>query len=250
MLKKAISVIVLALAVCTMQNVNAEEECSYTKQVELGNAAASVKGVYEEVEIDTGEFTYEVDEDGLMDDEPTIPIIEKGFNVKILNLTPEVMVSVTSSDGRYNSEFFRYNDENKGIIDLGQYAANKVVTYNITAIADGDECRGEQLKTLSIIVPMKNPYYEYEFCKQNPKIQYCSEFIVDEPMSFEQFQRRTAEKTAKILEKEKSAKKNKKGFMEYLKENKKMVIILGSVLVVTGVTTAAIIVIKRRSRLI
>lgn len=249
MRKNAKCVLVTLLSFCFVVNVNAAE-CSYEKQVELNNIASTVKATYEEVQIDTGETESYVDDEGIIDESNQVPILKKGFNVKILNLTEKLYVVVKNDHDRSEKTYY-YKDTNNGTIDLGNKEADEIYTYTITIRGMEEDCSGYELRTITVVTPVYNPYSEYNFCKDYPDFEYCQEYITDASFSLEDFLAKSAEYSEKkqnVLTEEEQKEDNK--ILNFIKENKKILTIIGIIILIAGVTTIVIIIIKRRSRLI
>ena len=249
MRKNAKYILVSLMSFCFAVNVNAAE-CSYEKQVELNNIASTVKATYEETEIDTGETMNYVDEDGDIHPDQKVPIMEKGFNIKILNITNDISVNVSSDDQRINRTYF-YSDSNNGVIDLGNVIADKVITYTIKVYSNVDGCVLD-LRTFIMVTPMYNSYSEFEFCSQYPNFEYCQEYTTDTTYNLDDFMKKSEEyrKTNKKEEQKNETKKTQNKFLDYIKKNKKLLIVIGSIILIAGVTTIVIIIIRKRSRLI
>ena len=128
MRKNAKYVLAALLMFCFAGNVNAAE-CSYKRQVELNDIAATIKAVYEEVEIDTGESTYYVDpETGAVDTSKIISVKNAGFNLKLLNMSENTYV-VVNDVTTGNSKTYYYSDSNNGTLELGRKTADQIYTY-------------------------------------------------------------------------------------------------------------------------
>lgn len=248
MRKRAKYMLATLLMFCFTVNVKAAE-CSYEKQVELNNIASTVKATYEEVEIDTGETKSYVDEEGIIYPDKRVPVKEKGFNVKILNITKDISVSVTSDDGAVDKTLF-YSDSNNGTIDLTTTIADKVITYTIKVYSNIEDCDLE-LRTIIFITPMYNPYSKYSFCEQYPNFSYCQEYTTDTSLNLEDFINKMAiYKEEQDVNEEKNSDDKKKNFLDFIKENKKLLIAISSIILIVGGTTTVIIIIRKRSRLI
>lgn len=250
MRKNAKYILVSLLSFCFAVNVNAAE-CSYEKQVELNNIASTVKATYEETEIETGETYSYVDDDGIIHTDKQLAIKEKGFDVKLLNLTNDISVTVTSDDGRINKTYF-YSDSNNGTVDLGKVLADKVITYTIKVYSNVDGCNLD-LRTINLVTPMYNSYSEMGFCTDYPNFEYCQEYTTDATLNLNDF-REKAENYKSSHKKEnnqkEATKKNQNKFLDFIKKNKKLLIVIGSIILIAGVTTIVIIIIRKRSRLI
>lgn len=249
MRKNAKYILVSLLSFCFAVNVNAAE-CSYEKQVELNNIASTVKATYEETEIETGETYSYVDDDGIIHTDKQLAIKEKGFDVKLLNLTSDISVTVTSDDGRINKTYF-YSDSNNGTVDLGKVLADKVITYTIKVYSNVDGCNLD-LRTINLVTPMYNSYSEMGFCTDYPNFEYCQEYTTDTTYNLDDFMKKSEEyrKTNKKEEQKNETKKTQNKFLDFIKKNKKLLIVIGAIILIAGVTTIVIIIIRKRSRLI
>lgn len=250
MRKNAKYILVSLLSFCFAVNVNAAE-CSYEKQVELNNIASTVKATYEAVDIDTGKTVSYVDEYGIIDTDRQVPVKEKGFNVKILNLTENLSIKVTNeTEGTTN--YYYYSDSDNGTITLSSKVADRIYTYTITVYGTKDSCEGIELRSLNLITPKYNTYSDYSFCKEYPNFDYCQEYVVDDSFNLEDFINKSA--AYKETQDSKNSKDNQKdknnNKSNFFKENKKLLIVCGSIILIVGVTTTVIIIIRKRSRLI
>lgn len=249
MRKNAKYLLLTLLTFCFAVKVDAAE-CSYEKQVELNNLAATVKATYEEVEIDTGETESYVDEEGIIDTDKQIPVKKKGFNVKLLNLNENLYVQVKNEITKTSKDYY-YKDSDNGTITIATYPADKIYTYSIVVRGYSDGCSGVELRTINFITPMYNPYSEYSFCNQYPNFEYCQEYTTDSSFNLEDFISKSAAYSQTHKEEnKKEIKKEENKFLDFFKENKKILIIIGSIILIAGVTTIVIIIIKKRSRLI
>lgn len=247
MRKNAKYMIVTLLMFCFISSVKAEE-CTYEKQVELNNIASTVKATYEEVEIDTGETYF----DDMNFDENGNPVIlkyyVKGFNVKLLNLTEELYVEVSNSLGEERTIYF--SDTDNGKISLGVKEADQIITYSIKIMSAKGECAGKDLRTINVLVPKFNSYSETMFCKENPEFDYCQEYLSSDTqidyITFDENAKKYTEKKEQQVE-----TKKEQTIIDKVKEIlKDKGIIIISIIGIVGGGTIAIIVVKRRRRLI
>lgn len=250
MRKNAKYILVSLMSFCFAVNVNAAE-CSYEKQVELNNIASTVKATYEETEIDTGETESYVDEDGIIDESKQIPIKEKGFNVKVLNLTENTYIKVNNETTGVSKEYY-YSDSDNGTVTIGTYKADKVYSYSIVVRAIDNECSGIELRTINFVTPMYNPYSKYSFCKEYPNFEYCQEYTTDSSFDLNDFiaKSNAYRNSNKKDDQKNETKKTQNKFLDFIKKNKKLLIVIGSIILIAGVTTIVIIIIRKRSRLI
>jgi hypothetical protein len=252
MRKNAKFLLVSLLLLCFAVNVNAAE-CSYEKQVELNDIASTVKATYEEIEIDTGETESYVDEEtGLIDPDQQVPVYEKGFTVKVLNLTEDIYIEVSDDTNGLN-KIFKYSDSDNGVITLGNFKADGVITYTITVRAFGGDCAGTSLRVITLVTPKYNSFSELSYCDDNPNFEYCQEYITGEDITYEEFINKSESYVEKETETNEQKEENKtitSKLKDFYKNNKKVIFIACGVIVIVGVATTAIIVIRRRSRLI
>ena len=247
MRKKAKYIVTSLLLFCFATSVKAEG-CPYEKQVELNKEASTVKAVYEEIEIDTG-IT------GFIEDEPDkeVKLTEKGFKIKLLNVTDNISVSIVdeSDEEAIPEDYYSKDADENGVITVGEIKADQIHTYKITVDAKGGdtgECAGKNLRTFTLMTPMYNPYSELSVCDEYPDFQYCQEYSTSiQAIGTLEFYDKL-EKYQKISKSQTELKEKAKKEKE--KKNKKILYIAGGCILVVGVATAAIIVIRRRSRLI
>ena len=249
MQKIAKCVIATLLMFCFAVNVKAAE-CTYDKQVELNDIASTVKATYEEVEIDTGETVSYMDpETGIEDPSRQEPVKLNGFKTYVLNVTNDIYLTVKNENTGSEKKIY-YKDTNKGTVLLD---ADELVTYTIKVYGN-ITCPWQELRTLTFVTPIYNPFSKLEFCNQYPDFEWCNQYITGEKISLSKFLEESAKYKETNEPVKKEEKKVKKSFLEnlkeFLKENKKIIMIIVSIVVIVGVTTTAIIVIKRRSRLI
>ncbi len=253
MRKNAKYILVSLLSFCFAVNVNAAE-CSYEKQVELNNLAATVKATYEAVDIDSGYTVYDVNpETGEVDPTKEVPFYQKGFKVKVLNLTDELSITI-NNDTTGESKTYFYSDTENGTITLDAKVADQTYSYTMSIHASSGCEYESDLRSLNLITPMYNDFYGMGYCKENPDFEYCQEYI-GSPLgiSLNEFYEAADKYDAKKDQTKKETKENKSfisKIKEFFESNKKLVIIVVSIVIILGVATTAIIIVKRRSRMV
>ncbi|MBE6161205.1 MAG: hypothetical protein E7158_03195 [Firmicutes bacterium] len=249
MRKNAKLILAALLLFCVTTSVNAEE-CDYSKQVELNTEASTVKAVYEETEIDTGMTTYDVDpETDEVDYSKEIKVVQKGFNVKVMNITKNLYLTVSDDTG--NVKNYYHYDANDGTIILGNVAADEIHKYTIEVGAYDDECSGKTLRTINLITPIYNEYSELGACNDYPEFQYCQKYfttvsdldITKFQSELENYKKKNKPKTETNEKKEKITEK----VTDFIKRNLIVIVIIIAIL---GVATSVILVKRKRSRLI
>lgn len=241
-------ILVSLLSFCFVVNVNAAE-CSYEKQVELNNIASTVKATYEAVDIDSGEKYY----DGTFDENGNPNMTEyyvKGFKVKLLNLTNDLIAEVTNSLGQTRT--ITYADTNNGSVDLWTNSAENLITYTINIRATDGECGGTDLRTIDLLIPRYNYYSETSFCQNNPEFEYCQEFTTASSdidlIKFDEMSKKYTEEKNKDNKQEKSQKNS---FLNKIKIFfKEKGVLVFSIIGIVGVIIVVLLVIRKRRRLI
>ena len=267
MRKKAKYIVATLLMFCFAASVKAEQ-CSYEKQVELGEVASTVKVAYEMVDYDTGYTTYEIDEDGNIDPTKEIPLIEEGVRLKIMNITEDIYVRVVdlseeetempddfgneevSDDALRNAGYYYYGDSDNGTVYLNPVSTSYIHQYKLYVYPTDSDCGDKLLRIIDFNTPMYNNYSNIKACENIPEFEYCQKYVSTPiEVSLPEFLEECKKYEAK--EKEEKEKNSKKTTLKsFYKKNKKVILIAGGCILIAGVATAAIIVIRRRSRLI
>ncbi len=246
-MKKSLVSVILALSVFFRPiDVFAASSCSYSEQAELNNIAANVKVAYDVVEVYKGKLINpETDEE--------FDSYNKGLKINILNVSDEITIKVTNNKTK-EVKNFTSKDAQNGIISFDHNDVTSVTNYNIEVIANKYSCAGDLIRKIDFIAPMYNSYSELAICNEHPEFYYCQEFIADENVDYNTFINKVEDLREEDEKKQKEEQEEKKGFLEKIKElykrNKLVINITGSVIVVGGLTTAIILIKKRRSRVL
>ena len=265
MRKKAKYIVAALLMFCFATSVKAEQ-CSYERQVELGEEASTVKVAYDLVDYDTGQMVYVVDpETGEVDITQEEPLILEYFKIKIMNLTENVYVQVVdldaeeeetiddfgavSDDALKQAGYYFYSDSDKGTVYLDPISTDYIHEYKILVYSADPECGDKQLRTINYKTPMFNNYSTVGYCKKSPEFEYCQKYV-SEPLDITLTDFLEEYRKYEAKEKENEKKNSKTTIKSFYKKNKKVIMIAGGCILIAGVATAAIIVIRRRSRLI
>lgn len=249
MKKSLVGVILTSVLLFGPNIVNAESSCSYSEQAELNNIAANVKTTYETVKVKTGTI---IDVDASNEFETVyMDLIESGFDIYVLNVTEDIYVKV-SNDKNDEVYTFRNSDTDGGVAKFQTTKTDEMVTYTIEIYANKYDCTGEIIRKYTMMTPMFNRYSELQVCADNPDFYYCQEFISTETISYESFYKKLNEYVEKVEVEEQ--KENEKNLWEKIKDfyhdNMIAINIAGTVIVIAGVTTTAILIKKRRSRVL
>ena len=240
----------LAIVFWTPHVVQAASSCSYSEQAELNNIVANVKANYEVVDIHNGKAV-QLDSEQAVD--PEIDVYIRGFKISILNVTEDIYVTVKND---YDNEVKTYynRDSEDGIVSFETKNNDKLINYTIEVHANKYSCAGQLLRIINMQTPVYNVNSEFDVCNQYKEFYYCQEFlpsgIVDTKTFFDQLEKYKQEKQQeKDIEQEKN-----KSFLEKIKgfynNNKLSIYIVGGIVIITGVTTTAILVKRKRSRVL
>ncbi len=245
-MKKSLVGVILAFSIFLRPIFVEASSCSYSEQAELNNIAANVKVTYDVVEIYNGKLINP-------ENDQEFDSYRKGLKINILNVTDEISVKVTNNITK-ETKGFTTNDAQDGIISFEHNNIDKVTTYNIEVYANKYSCSGDLIRKIDFIAPMYNSYSELAICNEHPEFYYCQEFLTEENIDYNTFIEKTEELQAKDEEEQKERKHQEQNFLEkikaFYKNNKLVINITGSVIVVGGLTTAIILIKKRRSRVL
>lgn len=223
---------------------NAASKCGYAELAEINQEASGVKISYEEkqrvLEGDNGVADVE--------EQPDEPFYEDYFVVNITNVTDKLYVKVINSLDN-SVKVFNSSDAVNGVIsfewnDLEQVANLTLKVYTSAKTSCQDEEVVVQYKTL----PMYNYFSDMAYCEENKDEKICQKYVTKEVTDEEYYSKvdkQIQKKVDEVNEKEDS------GVVKFVKRNKKGFIIGGSIIIVIGVVTAGVVIVKRRrSRLI
>lgn len=235
----------LAIILLTPDLVHAESSCSYSEQAELNNIVANVKANYEVVDIYGGK-TIDIDKTG-----EEIDYYIKGFNISVMNITEDIYVKVSNN---YDEEVktYHYADTQDGVASFQTENVDDLIDYKVEIFSNKYSCAGEKFREITLTTPVYNIFSEWRECIENPDFYYCQEFIPYEVVSTDNFRKQLEQyKTAKEEERK---KEENKSFIEkikdFYKDNALVIDAIGIVIVVMGVTTAVILIKRKRSRVL
>lgn len=249
-MRKSLVGVILALVFLFEANaVAAASSCSYSEQAELNNKAANVRTTYEIVEVKDG-TAIDVD-NSTTENQVVVDVIKKGFNISVLNITDDIFVKI-SNNKNSNVQTFKSNDATDGVVTFQTMLSDDIVTYTIEVYSNKYECAGDLIRKYTMITPMYNKYSALQVCADNPDFYYCKEFISTENISFDMFYRNLEK--YQTQEKQEEEKENKQTLLDKIKDyyhaHAIAINIAGSIVVIAGVTTTAILIKKRRSRVL
>ena len=244
-MKKSLVGVILAIVLLLFSPsfVSAASSCSYSEQAELNNIVANVKINYEIEEVKTEQF---MDPD---DPEEMIDITVKKIKINILNITDDVYVVLKNDLDNQSKTFYKKNTTD-GIVSFYQDDKDTIVNYTLEVYSNKYSCAGELYKKLTLTTPIYNSYSELEACSENPEFYYCQEFITTKQITYDKF----IENLKEYVTEEEISEEKEKSMWDKIKEfysnNKITINVLGTIIVVGGITATVILVKRRRSRIL
>lgn len=254
-MKKIISRCLLLTFLCFIPSVRAASTCDYSEQVELSGIASTVKADYavtQKVMDMQGNVAEGVSEDDVTEDSNYFLLSR--ITVHLSNLTEDVYVTITN-DKDMNRTFY-YSDTNNGEVSFDGGDLSEVINYKITIYSNKDQCKGESLRTIDFVTPMKNSYAFYGDCEVIPNFEYCQAYITAPFMASDmEITQSISNAYQKYLnQREKEEEEQNKNFFEKLEDfyqkNKVVIYSILGVVIVIGALTTVVIVRKRRSRIL
>lgn len=249
-MKKFMAVFLMLVVMLSWTSVDAASLCSYERQVELKKAASAVKLTYEEAQEEVDPDTYgppdaPVEGDGIL--------YRNYFKIKILNVTEDIYVKLENS---YNEDvkYIRYEDTDEGVFSIDWKNTDEVVTFTYTVFTSNKtECVNEKLNSGMFTIPKYNRYHTAVMCKDIPDYYLCQKYITTN-ITFESFYENVSyylekNKKEEIYKEEKENENTIKTITNFIKD-KKIFVVVASILFVGGVVTTVIVVKKRRSRVL
>ena len=228
----------LCLFIVGVSNASAASTCDYETQVKLNSEAANIKASYEVKEIKTGR---KVEAD--LGDEEYIDETYQGVEVSIYNMTEDLYLTVFNTSTS-ETKTYNYEDTDNGSIKLvrGEDGLEEIVTYQITIYSNHSDCKGEELKKISLATPKYNSFSADALCEGSSKY-YCQEYITEDlNMTYDDFLKQAANNNKNDDNEDTNTDKKENFFEKY------GIYMLGGVLVILlGVVTTVIVRKKQRS---
>ena len=235
---------------CSISVVNAASKCSYDEQAKLNNLVGNIKVSYEEVEAKIDESLvggyYGSEEEA----------VYYYFKVQVYNMTEDVYLKITN-DVSNEVKYLNYDESQSGVVEFDWYDLDKVVNFKINVYSSNKtSCPNEQYRIIDLTLPRYNSYSKSVRCEDAESFYLCQRYITDEEEIDENtfYEKLTAfENKTKQEEEIKKAEENRNIFeklSDFIEENKITVIVISTIIVLTGVVTTVMVIKKRRSRLI
>ena len=215
-------------------------KCTNEESAELNSFAANVKANYEEVQRERGKNEYTAPDAVLgKEAEKEYVSYEDYFRINIHNVTEKLKVEV---ENNYNSTTWSFDsdDAENGVVSFDWKNIEKITTFTIRIYANGDKsCKDDLLKKLYVTTPRYNDFYLYDACQGLEELDVCQKFVTFKSLDYNAFIRRVDD-----YKKQHNKSEQKEDF---IKKNKKVIVISGLLLVAVAGVGVTVIVMKKRS---
>ena len=246
-MRKKLLIVSLVLLYLFMgfEKVDAKSNCNLDENVALSKEVMNIKTNFEEKEriLDPSEYYLP---EGYTGDPNDFQLKEDYFQVNLINVTENFYVKITSNDKSF-SKTITYNDVKDSVASFNWKDLSKVETLKMKIYtSDKTSCPNEEYRILYLTLPRYNDYHEYAQCSVIPKSSLCQKYVTYEEVGLPYFIKKTNEEIEKKFEKDKDKDKNKdnKSFWNklknFLKENKKYILIGLSIILVVGIVVLVI----------
>ena len=245
-IKKGMAVLTSFLLFIT----NAKAACDYETQVNLRAQALNVNATYE-----INQRVYSVATDELVDMKPEdIPDLGQDTEyytvdyvvVDVMNITEDIYVVIEDETGTDVERIVHYSDTEEGTYHFEVPDTERIRPYKITIYSDHDDCLDEEIYNTTITTPKFNEYSYMVACNDEElgNEYYCQpyttvDFTISEGEIADLYYKKMEEQT------QTEEDNNKNNFWERYG----VYIIVGSILII-GVVTTAILINRKRSRVI
>ena len=245
-IKKGMAVLTSFLLFIT----NAKAACDYETQVNLRAQALNVNATYE-----INQRVYSVATDELVDMKPEdIPDLGQNTEyytvdyvvVDVMNITEDIYVVIEDETGTDVERIVHYSDTEEGTYHFEVPDTERIRPYKITIYSDHDDCLDEEIYNTTITTPKFNEYSYMVACNDEElkNEYYCQEyttvdFTISEGQISDIYYNKMNEVESTLDD------NNQNDFWEQYG----VYIIVGSILII-GVVTTAILIKRKRSRVI
>lgn len=244
-IKKGMAVLTSFLLFIT----NAKAACDYETQVNLRAQALNVNATYE-----INQRVYSVATDELVDMRPEdIPDLGQDTEyytvdyvvVDVMNITEDIYVVIEDETGTDIERIVHYSDTDEGTYRFEVPDTERIRPYKITIYSDHDDCLDEEIYNTTITTPKFNEYSYMVACNDEElgNEYYCQPYTtVDFTVDPDQISDLYYEKMTALPE------ENKEENVSFW-DHYGVYMIVGSILVI-GVMATAILIIRKRSRVL
>ncbi len=243
-MKKKLKLLAIIPTFLLFTSVASASKCEYSELSQINKEAAGVKVTYEEV----NELINDPTSEGGSDLEYEYDMYDTYFKVTISNLTNDLYVKVINSADNSTKEFSGA-DAKDGIVSFNWKDLNTIANLTIKVYTNSNtSCPDEEVLVNYLTLPMRNEYYTWVGCTNNPDASICKKYVTSE-VTYEAYQKLATKQTKKTAEEIKEENEGN-SVSRFIKKNKKGFIIGGSIIIVMGVVATVVVIRKRRSRLI
>lgn len=248
---KKIKAVILSLIVFILGISQVSAACDLEETNKLKGLASNVKVNYEVTEIEEDPNNYDAPDIG--SEEENVKVMKSIMNIRISNLTKELYVTVEDSLSK-SKKTYNYNNAKDGIITIVQEDLTAINNYVVTVYSSSEtNCANTKLFTAKLTTPYYNYYSDMAICEGIEDFYLCHNYLSVESVGFEEFielaQKYKKGKVDKTGEELPEKPVEKKGFLDFIKDNKGIVIItVILVIAVGGLVTYTVIKKQKRSR--
>jgi hypothetical protein len=236
-MKRKIIFILLAFLMCLFTvNVYADDACNYKVKANLNREAALVKTNYEVIE------RKEQIVPGPNDEFEEYTAIYYSFKITVYNITDDLYINISSSNNDINKKVY-YKDTTEGKYSFTTDNQEDIIKYTINIYPNVASCGSTKLKSYVFTKPKYNMYSKYGFCKEHPDLSYCQKFLTKDIELNDGIISNYADEYAT---EEQNTNQNNNSFWNFIKNN--YLYILGGIIIIGGITTGTIVIIKKRRK--
>lgn len=215
--------------------VNAET-CPLEKKVQINNEAGLVTATSEP-------YAYEY-MDMIEDTGEVVTNTAYLGSINVYNLTENLYAVISNGKAK---KTITYDDATDGVNKVSTGEMNMLKTYTISIYPTNKRCDTSAIRELQVTIPIENPYYKLQVCKDYPDYFYCSQFLNIENISRDDFTNGIEEY---ISQKQKEEEENRhEGVIDstksFIKKNWLIITII-LVIIIAGIITYIIIRNKKR----
>lgn len=228
--------------------------CSAEESNKLNSLAVNVKANYEVIEKEIAVDDNFNPPDGLSEEQlNSYKYIRKFFKISINNVTEELYIKVTN-DKTKETTTYSFNNAVDGVISFEEGITTDITNYTIVVYSSSaTNCADTKLYTTYLTTPKYNSLSESVLCEGIEDFYMCHPYLsVD--ASFENYEQKIEQyREGKINSDGENIENNeekKESFIDFIKNNKGMVITITIVVIAIGGLVTVIIVKKQRSKII
>ncbi len=215
--------------------------CSNADSVRLSKEAYAVDVKYEPIELKPEGY-----------DDPNsqyYSTLVYGLDIKIYNVTPDIVVTVTPSRGKTYSVSSTDRNES-GVIVLRDLDVAEIKTMRFVVTSADGSCEDKTLRTINLTIPKYNQLSNRESCMEVPSYYQCRSFVtydIDKTNFLRELNAYTEKLAKQGIKKDAKESESKKGILKKtiktVSNNKWLVV--GTIIAI-GVLATILIAKKRR----